>query len=109
MTSDQTSSRTRDTCASEWSSTSRAEGAGEDCGPPPRNPLLGAACDDCRRLVARAGDSRNESGLDARPAFLMARVRTAVLPRGTPSWGLRATTAGVWWHGPGDGRNESGL
>ena len=36
------------------------------------------------------------------PAFsrtlscLMARVRTAVLPRGTPSWGLAATLGGVW-------------
>src|SRR5207248_11394281 len=36
------------------------------------------------------------------PAFsrplsgLMARARTPVLPRGTPSWGLAATLGGVW-------------
>jgi len=39
----------------------------------------------------------------------MARVRTAVLPRGTTSRGLGTTTAGVRRHGPDDSRNESGF
>jgi len=36
-------------------------------------------------------------------------VRTAVLPRGTPSWGLGTTLGGVWKLDVGDGRSESGL
>src|SRR2546428_12677882 len=67
--------------------------AGEDGCPPPRNPLLPHATMG-GVWNAAPGDGRSESGLQLH-LLSESRVRTDVLPRGTPPSPLRP------WAGPG--------